>query len=444
MSAILNSNLADDTSSRTNASLAARRKASVPRGIVTACGIVVERADNAEVWDVSGRRYLDFAGGVGCLNTGHRHPRVVAAVEAQLQRFTHMAFQVAAYEGYIELAERLNALAPGAWPKKTLLLSTGAEAVENAVKVARAYTGRPGVISFSGAFHGRTMLTLAMTGRNSPYKLGFGPLPGDIYHAPFPIPYHGVTVEQALSALDVIFRASIEPERIAAMIIEPVQGEGGFYVAPKEFLQKLRAICDLHGIVLIADEIQCGFARTGRMCAIEHSGVIPDLVVLAKSLAAGLPLAALVGRAEIMDAPAPGGLGGTYGGNPLGCAAALAVLDIIEEESLLERSIEFGSLIRNRLRELSLRDDVPCIGDVRGLGGMVGFEIVEKRDTRAPDRAMTQAIQSCALENGLIILTCGIFGNVIRILVPLTASVEQLEEGMDILAASLKQAARRT
>ncbi|HEX9585407.1 MAG TPA: aminotransferase class III-fold pyridoxal phosphate-dependent enzyme, partial [Gammaproteobacteria bacterium] len=313
-----------------NAELMARRKAAVAQGVGNIHGVFADRAENAELWDVEGKRYLDFAGGIGVLNTGHRHPRVMAAVEAQMKRFTHTCFHVAPYEPYVALAERLNALAPGNHDKKTLLVNTGAEAVENAVKVARAYTKRTAVVAFAGGFHGRTLLALGLTGKVDPYKRGFGPMPGEIFHIPFPNALHGISEEDALEALHQLVKTDLEPERIAAIIIEPVQGEGGFYVAPPAFLQALRAFCDSHGVLLIADEVQSGNARTGKMFAIEHSGVVPDLIATAKSLAGGFPLAAVIGRAEVMDAVGPGGLGGTYGGNPLACAAAIAVLDVIE------------------------------------------------------------------------------------------------------------------
>ena len=323
----------------TNKDLQERRKAAVPQGVGNFFPVYAERAENAEIWDVEGKRYIDFAGGIGVLNVGHNHPKVKAAVREQVDKCMHTCFQVVPYEPYIALAERLNELAPGGHDKKTIFLTTGAEAVENAVKIARAATGRTGIVSFAGAFHGRTMMTLGLTGKVAPYKTGFGPFPSDIYHARFPNSYHGVTVEDALASLETIFKADLDPKRCAAIIIEPVQGEGGFYVAPFGFLEALRAICDEHGILLISDEIQTGFARTGKWFAIEHSGVVPDLITTAKSLAGGMPLSGVIGRAEIMDAVAPGGLGGTYGGNPVACAAALGAIDAIEEDKLLERSI---------------------------------------------------------------------------------------------------------
>lgn len=420
----------------TNADLLARRQAAVPRGVASATPVFAARAENAEIWDVEGRRYIDFAGGIAVVNTGHRHPRVMAAVARQAECFTHTAFQVMAYEPYVALAERLNARAPIA-KAKTVFMTTGAEAVENAIKIARHYTRRPGVIAFTGGFHGRTMMTLALTGKVAPYKTGFGPLPGEVFHAPFPIPHHGIGVEDSLAALDRLFRTDIEPARVAAIVVEPVQGEGGFYIAPKDFLQRLRAVCDAHGILLICDEVQTGFARTGKLFAIEHYDIEPDLITVAKSLAGGFPLSGVIGKAEIMDAPEPGGLGGTYGGNPLGCAAALAVLDVIEEEDLCRRSTELGARMLDRLKAMRDRNDVPPIGDVRGLGAMVAFELVTQRGRHEPDPEAARRLTAKALENGLVLLSCGVFGNTLRILVPLTASDAIVDEGLDILERSL-------
>jgi 4-aminobutyrate aminotransferase/(S)-3-amino-2-methylpropionate transaminase len=423
----------------TNASLQARRMAAVPRGVSNATAIYAERAENAEVWDVEGRRYIDFAGGIAVLNTGHRHPKIMAAAGAQAERFTHTSFQVVPYESYIALAERLNALGPGDFAKKTIFFTTGAEAIENAVKIARAATGRPGVIAFTGGYHGRTLMTLGLTGKISPYKHQFGPFPGDIYRAPFPNALHGVEVEDALAALDVLFRTDAEPERVAAIIIEPVQGEGGYYIAPFEFLRELRRICDERGILLIADEIQSGFARTGTWFAIEHSGVVPDLIAVAKSLAGGFPLAGVIGRAEIMDAVPPGGLGGTYGGNPVACAAGLAAVQAIEDESLLERSRELGGRMVARLQEIANSNWLPYISEVRGLGAMVSFELVKDRASRAPNPELTVALTRKAAENGLILLSCGLYGNVVRIMVPLTAADAVVDEGLDIIERSLRE-----
>ncbi|MEE9478944.1 MAG: 4-aminobutyrate--2-oxoglutarate transaminase [Kiloniellales bacterium] len=423
-----------------NSDLVARREAAIPRGIASMTRVFAERAENAEVWDVEGRRFVDFAGGIAVLNTGHRHPKVMEAVARQSERFTHTAFQVMAYESYVELAERLNALVPiqGA---KTLLMNSGAEAVENAIKIARAYTGRSAVIAFTGAFHGRSLLTLGLTGKILPYKAKFGPFPAEIYHAPFPMEHHGISEAQSLSALEWLFRSDVEPECVAAMIVEPVQGEGGFYVAPEGFMKALREICDKHGIVLICDEIQTGFARTGKMFAVEHYGIEPDIIAMAKSLAGGFPLSAITGKAAIMDAPDPGGLGSTYGGSPLGCAAASAVIDVIEEERLCERSLALGERIKNRIAQWQTRNDTLPIGDIRGLGSMVAFELVTERGTHTPDPAATKALVAKAEENGLVLLSCGVFGNAIRILVPLTASDELVEEGLGIIERSMIEVA---
>jgi len=416
-----------------NAALMARRRAALPSGLGQAFEIFVERADGAQVWDVEGRRYLDFAGGIAVLNTGHRHPKLLAAVQEQLGRFTHTCFQVLAYEPYVELAERLNALAPGNFAKKSFFMTTGAEAVENAVKVARAYTRRQAVIAFGGGFHGRTMMGLALTGKVAPYKTGFGPFPAEIYHAKFPTALHGVSVDDAIASVEAIFKYDVEPQRVAAIVLEPVQGEGGFYIAPPEFARRLRAMCDQHGIVLIADEVQTGAGRTGTWLACEQWGVAPDVITMAKSLAGGMPLSAIIGRAEIMDAPGPGGLGGTYAGNPLACVSALAVLDIFEQEDLLARSRAVGERLVNALRGMAAKHE--AIAEVRGLGAMVAVELCKGGDAHQPDAALTQAIVKEAAKRGLILLSCGTYANVIRILVPLVASDAQLDEGLAILAA---------
>lgn len=418
--------------------LNARRAAAVTRGIASATPEFAVRAQNAEVWDSVGRRYVDFAGGIGVLATGHRHPKVIAAVSAQLEHFTHTAFQVMAYESYIRLAERLNAIAPFKGPAKSLLLTTGVEAVEAAVKIARIATGRTAVIAFSGAFHGRTSLGMALTGRAVPYKRGLDSwLPG-IFRVPFPAAHRDVSVRDSLRALDLVMRGDVEPSHVAAMIIEPVQGEGGFNVAPPELLIELRRICDMHGILLIADEIQSGFGRTGRMFAIEHAGVEPDLVTLAKSLAGGFPLSAVLGRAAIMDAVEPGGLGGTYGGSPIGCAAALAVLDVMDEERLLERSEAIGTRLRKRLAVLAEGSAGVPIGNVRGLGAMIGFDVLKGRGGGETDGAAAKRVTQRALESGLILLSCGLQGETIRILVPLTIADATLDEGLGKLEQALR------
>ena len=418
----------------TNASLMARRRAAVVRGVGQAHEIFVARAFNAEVWDVEGRRYIDFAGGIAVLNTGHCHPRIIDAVKAQLDLYTHTCFQVVAYEPYVELAERLNALAPGAFDKKTLFLTTGAEAVENAVKIARSFTRRPGIIAFNGGYHGRTLLTLGLTGKVAPYKTGFGPFPGEVFHALFPNELHGISVEDALHSVELLFKSDIEAERVAAFIVEPVQGEGGFYIAPKAFIAGLKALAERHGILLIADEVQTGAGRTGTWFASEQWPVAPDLIASAKSLAGGFPLSAVIGRADVMDAPAAGGLGGTYAGSPIGCAAALAVLKVFEEEQLLPRCQALGERLRAGLEAIAAT--VPAIGDVRGLGAMLAIELFKEADLHRPDAELTQRVVAEAARRGLILLSCGTNGNVIRILVPLTAPDAQIDEGLRILAES--------
>jgi 4-aminobutyrate aminotransferase/(S)-3-amino-2-methylpropionate transaminase len=425
----------------TNADLSRRRAAAIPRGVGNSLQVYAERALNGEIWDVEGRRYIDFGSGIAVLNTGHLHPKVQAAVAAQLARLSHACFQVTPYENYVALAERLNALAPGPGPWKTIFLTTGAEAVENAVKIARYHTGRPAVIAFGGGFHGRTLACISLTGKVHPYKAGFGPMLPEVYHAPFPMEYHGIRVEDSMAALEQLFKYDVDAQRVAAIIVEPVQGEGGFYIAPPVFLRELRALCDRHGILLIADEVQSGFARTGKMFAIEHAGVVPDLVTVAKSLAGGVPLSAVIGRADIMDAPLPGGLGGTYAGSPLGCAAGLAVLDVIASEDLCARAERQGALLRARLEDL--RSRWSCIGDVRGLGAMVAMEMVRERRADAPDAEITKALVQAAGRRGLVLLSCGVYGNVIRFLAPLTLPDAQLAEGLAILEAALEDVASR-
>ncbi len=419
----------------TNQEWQARKNQATPRGVGVMCDFYADRAENAEIWDVEGKRYIDFAAGIAVLNTGHRHPKIVAAITEQLGRFTHTAYQIVPYGSYIELSEKISRLSPGAHAKKTTFFTTGAEAVENAIKIARAATGRAGVIAFSGAFHGRTMMGMALTGKVDPYKLGFGPFPGEVYHAPFPNELHHVTVEQSLAAIQMLFKASIDPKRVAAIIIEPVQGEGGFYVVPKAFMRALRAICDQHGILLIADEIQTGFARTGKIFAMEHFDVLPDLTTMAKSLAGGMPLSGVCGRAELMDAPAPGGMGGTYAGNPLAVASALAVLDVIEEEQLCARADKLGQQLAARLE--AAKAEVPQIADIRGLGGMLAVEF-HHADTGAPNPEFAKKVQAHALKNGLLLLTCGVYGNVIRFLFPLTIPDAIMAEALTKLDAALR------
>ncbi len=420
-----------------NESLVARRQAAVARGVSMVHPVFIERAENALLWDGDGRRYVDFAGGIAVQNTGHRHRRVMEAVRAQLDKFIHTCFQITPYESYVAVCEKLNALAPGKGPHKTVLMSTGAEAVENAVKIARAATGRAAVIAFSGAFHGRTMLALALTGKVDPYKAGFGPYPAEVYHAPFPNPLHGVSVDDSLRAIAQVFKCDVPADRVAAIVVEPVQGEGGFYVAPKEFIVRLRELCDRHGILLVADEIQSGAGRTGRMFAMEHYGVAADLYTLAKSIGGGFPLSAVVGRADVMDAVGPGGLGGTYAGNPVACAAALGVMQAFEEERIFERADRLGERIGQTLDALAARHVE--IVEVRRLGAMVAFELAEGGDPHRPAAELTKKLTVRARELGLILLSCGIYGNVVRILVPITAEDSVVDEGLSIIAKAASE-----
>ncbi len=420
----------------TNKELLELRQQAVPRGVGVMHSIFADKAKNAEIWDVEGNRYIDLAAGIAVTNVGHNHPRVIEAVKAQLDRFCHPCFQVTPYDVYVQLADQLNKLAPGSTPKKTLFLTTGAEAVENAIKIARYHTGRTGVISFSGAFHGRTMMGMALTGKVAPYKAGFGPMPAGIYHIPFPAEYLGVTAKQSLKALETLFKADMEPERVAAIIIEPIQGEGGFYAAPKEFLQTLRKICDQHGIVLIADEIQSGFARTGKMFAVEHAGIEPDMMTVAKSLAGGLPLSGVIGKADIMDAPAAGGLGGTYGGPPVGCAAGLAVLKIIAEEKLCERAVTIGDRIVSWGKKLQAKNN--SVGDVRTVGAMSAIELVKNGDVDQPDADLTKAVVAEAAKRGVILLSCGVRANVIRFLPALTIEFDLLDEALAVVESVIQ------
>ncbi|WDH20113.1 4-aminobutyrate--2-oxoglutarate transaminase [Pseudomonas chlororaphis] len=406
----------------------------VPRGVVTAHPLVIDRAEGSQVWDVDGERYLDFVGGIGVLNIGHNHPRVVAAVQAQLQKVSHACFQVVAYRPYLDLARRLSQMIGGAEPYKAAFFTSGAEAVENAVKIARAHTQRPAVIAFRGGFHGRTLLGSTLTGMSQPYKQNFGTAP-EVFHTPYPNAYRGVSSEMALQALQELFATQVAPERVAAIIIEPVQGDGGFLAAPAEFLQALRALATQHGIVLILDEIQTGFGRTGSWFGFQHAGIQPDLVTVAKSLAGGLPLSGVVGKAQIMDAPLPGGLGGTYGGNALACAAALAVLDAYEEEQLLARGVALGLRLREGL--LRLQRLYPRIGDVRGSGFMLALELVKDDAARSPDAELTQRLIDQARLGGLLVIKCGVHRNVLRFLAPLVTTPEQIDEALAILDAAL-------
>jgi 4-aminobutyrate aminotransferase len=405
----------------------AGREQFVPRGIATT-DFVVARAEGATLWDADGREFLDFAGGIACQNLGHNPEAVVRAVHEQVDRFLHQCFMVGMYEPYVEVARRLDELWPGETPTKTVLLNSGAEAIENAVKIARAATKRPAVLVFDRAFHGRTNLTMAMTSKLV-YKQGFGPLATDVHRAPAPYPYRGVSTEDALAGLELLFKQDVDPESVACIVLETVQGEGGFIPMPAEFVQALKELCERHGIVYVADEVQSGCGRTGAVWAIEHHGVEPDLIVSGKTLGGGLPLAAVTGKAELMDAPHPGGLGGTFGGNPVSCAAACAILDAFREPGFRERADEVGRLVRGRLDEIAAAH--PEIGEVRGLGPMLALEFAEKSGDASKE------VTTKAREQGLLLLSCGLYGNVIRLLPPLTATDEELERGLSILERSL-------
>lgn len=417
-----------------NSEVQQRRLAATPRGVGVMCDFYAVRAENATLWDHQGREYTDFTAGIAVLNTGHRHPKVVEAVRNQLDCFTHTAFQVIPYQNYLLLAERLNQRVPIAGPAKTTFFSSGAEAVENAVKIARAATGRPGVIAFTGAFHGRTMMTMGLTGKVVPYKTGFGPFPGSVFHARYPNALHGHSIDDAMESLESLFRCDISPHQVAAIIFEPIQGEGGFNIAPAEFVSKLRALCDQHGILLIADEIQTGFARTGKLFASEYyPDAKPDLITMAKSLGGGLPISAVSGRAEVMDAPLPGGLGGTYAGNPLAIASSLAVLEVIDEEALCDRALRLGAELVETLNGCGN----PALVEVRARGSMVAAEFNDPA-TGKPSAEIAKNIQQKALEHGLILLTCGVHGNVIRFLYPLTIPDAQFKQALTLLDTLLR------
>lgn len=421
----------------TNKELLEIRENETPRGVGTQTTVFADKARNAELWDVEGNRYIDLAAGIAVVNTGHNHPQVIAAVKAQLERFSHTCFQVAPYDVYVKLAERLNRAAPGTTRKKTMFLTTGVEAVENAVKIARRHTGRSGVIAFSGAFHGRTMMGMALTGKVIPYKAGFGPFPAEVFHVPYPIDYHGVSMDDSLKALETLFKSDVEPSRVAAMIVEPVQGEGGFYPAPAEFLQALRRLCDEHGIVMIVDEIQTGFGRTGTLFASEQAGIEPDLMTIAKSLAGGFPLSGVIGKADIMDSVPPGGLGGTYAGSAIGCAAGLAVLDVIEKEGLCEKAQAIGLQIRAWAEAMQAENN--CIGHIRTTGAMCAIELVENGDANRPDAELTRQVAARAPAEGVILLTCGVRSNVIRFLPPLTIEPELLAEALNVVGDVIRK-----
>ncbi len=420
-----------------NTKIQEQKNENIARGVGMMTQIYADRAENAEIWDIEGNRYIDFAGGIAVVNTGHRHPRVVKAVREQLDRFTHTCHQVVPYENYVTLAERLNGLVPGPGKKKTIFVTTGAESVENAVKIARSATGRSAVVAFSGGFHGRTFMGMALTGKVVPYKKGFGAMPGDVFHVPFPAEILGYTVSDTIAALDRLFRADVDPARVAAIIIEPVQGEGGFYEAPAELIRHLRSVCDEHGIILIADEVQTGFARTGKTFCMEHHDVFPDLTCMAKGLGGGFPIAAVTGSANIMDTAAPGGLGGTYGGSPIGIAAAHAVLDVIEVEELCDRANQLGARLKQRLA--AIRETTPEIADIRGPGFMNAVEFNLPGGSE-PNPDFANAVKEQALKRGLILLTCGVHGNVIRFLAPITITGEVFDEALEILEASINAA----
>jgi 4-aminobutyrate aminotransferase len=418
-----------------NATLQQRRLDATPRGVGVMCNFYAQRAKNASLWDVEGREYLDFAAGIAVLNTGHRHPRIVQAIQAQLECFTHTAYQIVPYESAVALAERINKIAPIEGQAKTAFFTTGAEAVENAIKIARAHTGRPAVIAFGGGFHGRTLMGMSLTGKVAPYKIGFGPFVPDVYHVAFPSAIERVSVDDSITAIGRLFKCDVEPQRVAAIILEPVQGEGGFNVAPPELMKALRDLCDQHGILLIADEIQTGFARTGRMFAMDHFEVKPDLITMAKSLAGGMPLSAVCGKAAIMDAPAPGGLGGTYAANALAVASAHAVLDVLADEKLADRADRLGRELRQHLEHLKASH--PDIAEVRGLGSMIAIEFRDAR-TGEPLPARLQEVQRKAMQEGLLLLSCGIHGNAIRFLYPLTIPDEQFKHALGIIERAMK------
>lgn len=426
-------NMNNSQSTTTNTDWQTRKEAAIALGQGNVAPVYIDRAQGSEMWDVEAKRYIDFAAGIAVCNTGHMHPEVKQAVQAQLDRFSHTCVMVTPYDSAVLLAEHLNCLIPGNTPKKSMFVSTGAEAVENSVKIARAYTGRRGVVAFNGGFHGRTLLAMGLTGKITPYKNLFGPFPGEVFHVPFPIPYHGISEQDSLTALETLFKVDIAPADVAAIIIEPVQGEGGFYPASDSFLQALRKLCDEHGIILIVDEIQTGFGRTGKFFAVERAGIEPDLMTVAKGMAGGFPLAAVVGKADIMDAPMPGGLGGTYGGSPVGCAAALAVIDVIQKENLVEAAAHIGEVFEQRLS--ALQQQYPSVvGEIRAEhGAMIAVELVQEGDANQPDPVLTKRIVTEAYQRGLVVLSCGSRGNVIRFLPALTINDNLIHEGMNVL-----------
>ncbi|MCH7880387.1 MAG: 4-aminobutyrate--2-oxoglutarate transaminase [Proteobacteria bacterium] len=428
-----------ETTRSTNSGWLARKNEAIARGQGHIAPVFVARAQGSEIWDVEGKRYIDFGAGIAVCSAGHSHPKITAAVAEQLEKFSHTCVMVTPYDTSVRLAEKLNQLAPGASKKKSIFVTTGAEAVENAVKIARAHTHRRGVIAFNGGFHGRTLLAMGLTGKITPYKNLFGPFPAELYHVPFPIDYHGVSIEESLKAIDNLFKVDIAPIDVAAILVEPVQGEGGFYPAPVDFMQALRTLCDEHGIVMIADEIQTGFARTGKLFCTEYAGIEPDLMTVAKGMANGFPIAAVVGKAEIMDAPLPGGLGGTYAGSPLGCVAALAMIDVIDEENLIDSAHRVNQTFSARLEALQAKFP-KVIGHLRtSHGAMMAMELVRNGDAEQPDADLTKAMLGKVYEKGLVLLSCGVRGNVIRFLPALNISDALINEGMDILGECLRE-----
>lgn len=425
----------------TNSDWGSRRADSVARALGYASTFTAARAEGSEIWDVEGKRYIDFCGGIACQNAGHRHPKVVAAIRDQLDAFTHTCFQISPYESYIRLAERLNALATGDFEKKSLFFSSGGEAIENAIKIARFHTGRPALVTFTNGYHGRSYMGMGLSARMQPFKAGFRPFPTEIYRVPFADAYHRVSLEDTKRGFETLFKSEVLPSDVAAVVFEPMQGEGGYNVAEPEFIALVRELCDDHGIVMIADEIQTGFGRTGKMFAMEHFGIAADMTCIGKSMGGGLPLSGIVGRADMIDSVPPGGLGGTFGGNPLACAAALAVLDVIEEENLLARGVELGKRIDRRLQKMAHKNTLNFIGDVRALGCMNAVEIVKDRESREPDGDLASRVMGLALNGGLVLVGAGPERNVIRFLAPLNTPPAMLDEGLDILEAALTEAA---
>ncbi|BCB72906.1 4-aminobutyrate--2-oxoglutarate transaminase [Halomonas sp. 141] len=419
-----------------NAELNELKQKYVAAGAASPATAFADRAENAEIWDADGNRFIDFAGGIGVLNVGHRHPKVVAAVKAQLDKVMHTCQTVMPYEGYVKVAEKLSHIVPVRGHAKVMLANSGAEALENAVKIARAATGRSNVICFDGGYHGRTFYTMAMNGKVAPYQTDFGPMPGTVFRAPYPVPYHGVSEDEAIRGLKMTLKTDANPKDTAAIILEPVLGEGGFYPAPTSFLKKIREICDEHGMLMIIDEVQSGFGRTGKMFAIEHSGVEPDMMTMAKSMADGMPISAIVGTDKVMDASGPNSLGGTYTGSPTACAAALAVMEIFEEENILEKSQALGEKLAARFNEWQGKFD--CIDHVRNMGAMAAFELVNNKTDRTPDPELAAALCKKAREEGLILLSCGMYGNTIRFLMPVTIEDDVLNEGLDIIESCLE------